>query len=92
MPERIHWTETIGNKYVTSLHPSMLTPKGYIKKCTTPMIGSLKQRVPVEVTYDRAYVKLKIRKAVIQGLTPITKDELLKLISECWDEEYAERE
>jgi hypothetical protein len=74
MANPIHWTKTMGNKYLADLHPSMLSGCYQTTKTLSTSAGKLPYSPPrreITVTYDRDYVVQKLARV----LRPIIEED-----------------
>lgn len=83
----LHWSELPGNKYSLKLDPAMLE-NSFFAEQTIRKIG-IKRNEPTErlrVHYDRDYAIAKIFNDVIKPLKIVSVEELIALITDCWEE------
>lgn len=86
-PQNITWRELTGNKFITKLHPAMLSDKGYVKTQLIRKIGdTVKSRFLV--TYDSEYVKEYLTRELCKPLFSIGKEQIVDLIGKVWDSDF----
>lgn len=84
---RLHWMDLPGNKYLRKLEPRMLKNRCVVEQ-TIRQVGVKRSEAPeiVEVFYDRDYVVTKLLIDVIQPLKIASLEQLIALVTDCWNE------
>lgn len=76
--ETISWRELTGNKYNKTLHPAMLSDRGYTKQTGIRKIGDIEKTV-FNVVYDGEYVIEYLEKMVLLKLRTVDLEELIEV-------------
>ena len=89
--EAISWRELTGNKFIKSLHPAMVSEKGFVKQTSIRKIGDTDKSI-FKVSYDREYVIKYLGKVVCKNLQVLELEGILELIKEAWEHAYPNAE
>ena len=79
----VSWQDLTGNKYNKTLHPAMLSERGYIKQTSVRRIGD-KGKTMFNVVYDRDYVVEYLEKVVFIKLALLPTKEVVKLLAQAY--------
>ena len=81
----IGWKDVYGNKFRWSLHPHMLSSKGYKVKTVTKIRGeSKKTPCAVTIVFDKTYV-IAYLSAIVEKLSPENYIQLGVLMKQSYD-------
>lgn len=83
----LHWSELPGNKYSLKIDSAMLN-NCFFAEQSVRRVGSKRSDPPQKfyVHYDRDYVIKKIFIDVIEPLKITSVEELIALVTDCWQE------
>ena len=81
--ETIDWKELTGNKFNKTLHPAMLSEKGFVRQMSLRRIGD-KDKTIFDVAYNRHYVIEYLGKIVCKNLQVLGIEQILDLVEEAW--------
>ena len=85
--ETISWRDLTGNKYLKSLHPAMLTERGYVSQQLVRRTGDAAKNI-FNVVYDHEYLVEYTSRFLCRNLFMLGKEGVLDLVSEAWDYKY----
>ena len=89
--EAISWQELTGNKFIKSLHPAMLTERGFVRQASIRKVGE-KEKTIFNVFYNRQYVIEYLGRFICKNLQVLGLEGILDLIEEAWGHTYPNAE
>ena len=86
--ETISWRDLTGNKFMKSLHPAMLTERGYVNQQLVRRTGDAGKNI-FNVVYDYDYLIAYTSRFLCRNLFTLGREGVLNLVNEAWDYKYS---